>query len=390
MRVLIVGAGISGLSAALALEKIGIFPRIIEKYNTLRYEGTGIALPSNAVACLFSLGLKDDLLKHAHLVNNIIYALPNNEVLSTGSLNVPILNKYPFMALQRKSLISLLAINTKSKIEFNKTILHYKYNAFNNEAVVQFNDGENCVFDLIIAADGINSSLRKLSIPIVPDDLGLSTWRFIVNFKQKDPIYFFGKNSAFMIYPISNDQVYCYAHVLDLKKVCSSCKNTLAIMFSEYPSKVRWLINSVLQKDIIFGRLISVKNPILSFNNIAFIGDASHACSPMLQQGAASAFEDVLTLTQMLKICHDIKDALNHYQKIREPRIKWIKDHSDNPIKNMSSPITDEEYKTRNENIRAYGPININKWKILFSEEYQQIIDGYFNNFKPLYISSKL
>jgi 2-polyprenyl-6-methoxyphenol hydroxylase-like FAD-dependent oxidoreductase len=390
MRVLIVGAGISGLSAAIALEKIGIIPRIIEKYNALRYDGAGIALPSNAVACLFSLGLKDALLKQAHLVKNIIYALPNEEILSVGSLTVPVLNKYPFVALQRKALIDLLVKNIKSKIEFNKTIISFKQNTLNNESTITFNDKENCEFDLIIAADGINSSLRQLSIPIIPDDLGLSTWRFIANFKQKDPIYFFGKNSTFMIYPISDTQVYCYAHMLDLKKICSACKNALSIIFSEYPTKVRWLINSVTQKDIIFGRLISVKNPILCFNNIAFIGDSSHACSPMLQQGAAAAFEDVLTLTHLLKSYPNIKDVLNHYEKIRSPRIQWIKDHSDNPIKNMSSSITDEDYRIRNEHIKVYGPVNITNWKILLAEEYDQLIYNYFKSQKSPRITSKL
>jgi 2-polyprenyl-6-methoxyphenol hydroxylase-like FAD-dependent oxidoreductase len=377
MRVLIVGSGISGLSATLALEKMDIFPRIIEKSPVLRDEGTGIALPLNAVSCLFSLGLKNKILNISRVIKNIVYALPSGEILSNGSLSQDILNTYPFLALHRKDFIKLLSKEIASKIEFSKTIHNIQYDIDKNISEVTFNDGEIGTFDLIIAADGVHSTLRQKCNPMGCEDLGMSTWRFIANYSQEDPIYFLGKKSIFMIYPISNDKVYCYAHFFDPAKACLTSKKYLSTLFDEYTSKVHYLIHSITEKDIIFGRLISVKQPILAFNNIAFIGDAAHACSPMLQQGAASALEDSITFAHMLKAFNTIPDALNHYAIVREPRLNWIKIHSDIPIKNISSCLTDSQYENRNQYIRINGPTNIEKWKVLFSEENEFIIKNY-------------
>jgi len=379
MQILIVGAGISGLSMALALEKAGFTARIIEKYPNLRSEGAAIALPMNAVQMLFYLGLKENLMNLAHTIGSITYAIPNGEVLSTSSLLDHGLQNYPFVALRREDLIQLLAHAITTKIEFSKQIIKVETDDTEQKIIkIEFNDGEIEKFDLVIGADGISSKLRSsMTHADIKEDLGISTWRFIANFKETDPIYFFGKKSAFMIYPISKDKVYCYAHIADKSKINLSNKTHLSHIFSEYCAKVNWIIQSVRQEDIIFGRLESISKPIFKSGHIALIGDASHACSPMLQQGAAQSLEDAITLSLMLKKFNCIDEALDHYENIRRPRVEWVIENSDTPIKSISSYITDQDYEKRNKMIRENGPLNIQKWKILFANDYFDIVDNY-------------
>lgn len=384
MRILIVGAGISGLSMALALEKIGIKPEIIEKHPSLRYSGAGIALPMNAVELLFNLGLKEKLMEIAYVVKSITYALPDGEILSKESLLEEPLGRFPFIALHRKNLLNLLASSISTKIEFNTTIHDIRIDTLSKKiTTVKFNNGETATFDLIISADGLSSQLRtRLTKSRDKEDLGLSTWRFIANIKQDNPVYYFGKTSVFMIYPISYTQVYCYAHILNKSKINLSHKEHLSRCFGEYPAIVNWIIQSITQENIISGRLESITTPLFRSGNVAFIGDAAHACSPMLQQGAAKGLEDAITLSAMLKNFPNLDDALLHYEKLRRPRVEWITHNSDIPIKNISSSMTDSAYNERNTNIKRNGPVNIQKWKILFSESYLQTLDNYLDKVK--------
>jgi 2-polyprenyl-6-methoxyphenol hydroxylase-like FAD-dependent oxidoreductase len=386
MRILIIGAGIAGLSMALSLERVGIYAKIIEKNPQLNINGAGIALPMNAVSSLSYLGLNDTIMEHAKQVHKITYALPDGEVLSTGSLLESPLNHYPFVALDRKSLITLLSNSISSKIEFGKYLTELSFADKSQEiASVKFNDGESSTFDLVIGADGINSTTRMtITGKDEREDLGIAMWRFISNFKQEEPIYYFGKRSVFMIYPISSTQVYCYAHVADPIKNSVVKKDHLSALFGEYPALVNWLIRSAQQKDIIFGRMKGLSQPSFNYKNIVFIGDAAHACSPMLQQGAACAFEDAITLTRMIKAFPDLHTAITEYKNIRLPRINWIRENSNVPIKAMSSYINDHEYEKRNNNIRIHGPINILKWKTLFSENYFDLLDAHIERAKQL------
>jgi 2-polyprenyl-6-methoxyphenol hydroxylase-like FAD-dependent oxidoreductase len=114
--------------------------------------------------------------------------------------------------------------------------------------------------------------------------------------------------------------------------------------------------------------------------NIVFIGDASHGCSPLLQQGTAQALEDAVTLSIMLTKFNDINEILHHYENIRRPRAEWVIQNSDIPIKQISSYINDEDYKKRNQLIQENDPLNIQKWKILFMKKYFNLINNYINH----------
>jgi 2-polyprenyl-6-methoxyphenol hydroxylase-like FAD-dependent oxidoreductase len=274
------------------------------------------------------------------------------------------------VALHRKDLLTILADSIQSKIEFNKSVSDITFDHV-DIAKVTFSDNVTENFNLVIGADGINSTLRRtLTQPHSLEDLGISTWRFIANFQQADPIYYFGKQSAFMIYPISKTQAYCYAHTSDPTDKRLIKKEQLPLVFSDYTAKVNEIIDATPRDNIIFGRLTSVTKPIFSYHNIAFIGDAAHACSPMLQQGAALAFEDAITLSQIINKTKNIKKILSYYEAIREPRVTWVRENSDGPIKSMAFSQSDDEYNKRNQLIKTNGPINIQKWKVLFSKNY--------------------
>ena len=137
---------------------------------------------------------------------------------------------------------------------------------------------------------------------------------------------------------------------------------------AHYKGCAEQIFSQLDDTDIIAGRLKSVDNPYFSHGRIVFVGDASSACSPLLQQGAASAFEDVICLSNQLQKS-DIDEAILAYKQLRSKRVNWIHQTSDAPLakmKMMKSPIG---AFLRDTLIRLKGPINVQGWRKLAQQD---------------------
>ena len=184
-----------------------------------------------------------------------------------------------------------------------------------------------------------------------------------------------------MAYPIGKNEVYCYAQVVDpekkyyssqdyheiLKKIFHSYGGIAKILFEQLPAST----------NIIPGRMTSLKAVKFQQGKIAFIGDAAHGCTTMLQQGAASAFEDAITLYELLKQ-FSFPAAFEHYERFREPQVTWLRDASDIPMKKIIT-MTSELLEERNQQIRAQGPFNVIGWRQLLSKNFLNELNSYIS-----------
>lgn len=371
-EILIVGAGIIGLSLARQLQKLNIPYRLIEKRNAMPEEDMGIALPANAVRALRYMELGEKIEASAHRINKIICATEAGKILSTASLDEPPLNQDWFVALGRKKLHEILSADI-SNVQFGTTVEQIHF--IDNGVSVKFNHSskrEN--FSLIVGADGINSRIRRL---VFSDnhllDLNVTMWRWINDYDTSElqPTYLLGTRDVFIVYPISNNKVFCYAHVFDPDDMYSHLTHSSEVLhncFAQYGGIAKQLLN-VLPDDhnIISGRLRSFEHPLFGKDRIALIGDAAHACSFALQQGAASGFEDVIVLSELL---HEfsIPDAISYYERFRKERINWTLLASDAPMK-MLGNMDETAVAERNKRIRKNGPLNVQGWKTLFATD---------------------
>lgn len=369
-NVLIVGAGIAGLSLARQFRKLDIPYKIIEKRSDINIQGFGIALPANAVKALRYLGLGNEIDTIAHRVDKIIYAKSSGQLLSQSSLTeAPLIHDH-FVALTRGKLIRLLLQNFQDEIYFNTSVneivetaegVHIKFNS---------NSLPEETFSAVIGADGLNSSIRELAFGKIPLlDLGYTTWRWISKYsKNIDPIYMLDAQDSFMAYPIGDQQVYCYAHVVDPDQQWvqqQDPQQILKIKFAQYQGIAKELLQHLPNNlDIMAGRLQSVPYPFFAKDRIALVGDAGNACSPMLQQGAASAFEDVIALSELLH-CFPIQKAFKYYEAFRKERVIWIVESSDKPLKRFAKKQSFITLFLRDQFIKRKGPINVQGWKHL-------------------------
>lgn len=376
MKILIVGAGIAGLSIARLLEKQGIEYTLIEKKPAASTLGAGIALPFNALRALKEIGVYHEVMLSAHQVKQIRYTTAQGKLLGQADLTANPFHDDQFVALKRNKLQSALSHGIEEKIYYN-TELTSVINKITGVSVESNNADVTGEYDLVIAADGINSALRV-------QEYGKNTlyrhklpgWRFVIKKPkhQLQPTYMFGNSDLFMAYPLNEDELYCYAHIHEENSVhllSGDAKEDLKAIFSSYQEPAKSIVQSLDDVDIISGELKSVRQAYFYKNRLVFVGDAANACSPLLQQGAAAAFEDALCLVESLTegtIDAGIDAGLEKYKQARKARIQWIINYSDKPLASVKKMDKLIPRFVRNSLIWLLGPLNVYGWKKLASD----------------------
>lgn len=374
MNILISGAGVAGLALARTLKKQNIPFTLIEKKAQITPVGAGIALPANAISALRQLGLADAVLQKAHQVTDILYTKASGRILAQASLLEAPLNQDKFVALHRAQLCDVLFETLDHDIHFNTSIESMEQTA--DGVYVTFNDKALAgKYDAVIGADGLYSNVRTLALGEVEyDDLGITNWRWTCEYPTDDlqPTYMFGTKSVFLVYPIGPRSVYCYAQSYDPGSTLLKCDDyhqLLSELFGKFGGLALKMLQRLPSNDkIISGRLRSVPQPFFTNGRVAFIGDACSACSPMLQQGAACAFEDIVVLTRLLGK-YSIPEAFEKYENARKQRVSWIITASDGPIKKIAGKSSPLFIMMRNLLIRCKGPLNVLGWKKLLAED---------------------
>jgi len=388
--ILICGAGIAGLGLARLFSMNSIPYKIIEKATGITAEGAGIALPANAVHLIDYMGLGSIIRDSSHRVRTVTYVSPE-EHLSTASLEEAPLNQNYFLALPRAELHRILMSSLSDEVFFSTRI----NSVIEREdgVTVLLNQNGNLVeeeFGAIIGADGIHSTIRETVFPEhTTNDFGLTIWRWISDWNVgetiTEPFYMFDIDRVFMVYPISATEVYCYAHVVNSSDIKYTAENSIEAIKQLFAHCSHQIIRDMLVKltattSIIIGKMESVESPAFSKGRICLVGDACHACTPMLQQGAALAFEDAVILSNLLKN-FSIDDALKFYSELRFDKVTNIVRSSNAPIRQLSSPEVDIE--AIYENIRNNGPLNVQGWrKILSSESVFEELDKFVSSKK--------
>ncbi len=276
----------------------------------------------------------------------------------------------PFLALPHHDLHQILERKVRQvPVHRGCTIQQFQLDSRGVDVVL--NNGEKWHGDLLLACDGIHSQIRQTIYPdITLSDLGLFCWRFITEKPegiQTDPQLFFGRNSAFLIYPMINNRVYCYGHIADscTKSLPDDkAREELQSRFDGYYSPVRSVLTNLPPSiRLICGRMQVMPKSVWGGERALILGDAAHGCGPILQQGVAQGLEDASLLTEELNKTEDLNQALHSFIFRRSARVNWVGNYSNTKLKDLSST----EEISRNESLKQNGPIHTCGWKQLFA-----------------------
>lgn len=312
MKYSIIGAGIGGLTTALAFEKKGIDYQIFEKFTTLNKVGAGIWLSPNALQVLEYLNVVEEVKLKGNSIDRITIGHSDLSPISDNPQDF-IKDKFGYsaIAIHRAALQKLLLDKIpKEKIHLGKSFVSFN-NLKKDTVKVAFSDGAEIETDYLIGADGIHSKIRK---QLFPDSQlrysGQTCWRGVAHTelgKEFDNRVYelWGNQIRFGISRIAVGQYYWFAVALDKpnqKEDKVVVQEKLLQLFKEFHPVVNQLISATPTNTILRNDINDLK-PLKKWykNNICLIGDAGHATTPNMGQGGAQAIEDAYYLSHLLE-----------------------------------------------------------------------------------------
>jgi 2-polyprenyl-6-methoxyphenol hydroxylase-like FAD-dependent oxidoreductase len=331
-RILIVGGGIAGLALARALRQRGLSAEIVERAGREEQVGTGVFLPANGVRALRRLGLDAAVHRSARVI-------PRQRVLDhRGRLLVDVgLDEIwgavgPCVGLHRKDLHELLGDAAGAKIRWRTTLEAVDVDAAS--ARVRLSDGSLESYDMVVGADGVHSSVRRL----VFDGAGLRhvgqvSWRMVVAGGPAITTWtvMLARGRAFLVVPIGGNRLYCYADVNspDGREPPGDVFQRLGELFGEFHEPVPAILRRLSPAEPpYFSPIEEVTLPSWVKGRVVLIGDAAHATSPNMAQGAAMAMEDALVLADALASGQLVTASLAAFEARRRPRVRWVQEQT--------------------------------------------------------------
>jgi FAD-dependent urate hydroxylase len=332
MRVLVVGAGIAGLTFARSITAKGIFVDVVERVPQLGVVGAGIILQPNGMAMMGQLGLADKIMRSGSTITHMRHSR------GTEPLLLPLAKvwqgiEYPTVGIRRSDLQAILldgltANRPNIRIRYGTSVCNIR--SVEDGPVASFDDGiGNKTYDLVIGADGVNSRLRQqLFQNSHAEPAGLQWWRMIAkcpaDVGPREWISTDCSDGSFGIYPIGGNFVHSHVMFRGTNSPCKRGEET-AYLGHEVAS---WdpLIAAVIQNRCTMphiGAPMMVRPATWGLGLCVLIGDAAHAISPTLSQGGSLAMEDGFALASLLQHSDDIGTLLNRFASSRNSSVNW-------------------------------------------------------------------
>ncbi len=333
MKPLVIGGGIGGLTAAIALQQRGIEAHVYEAAPVLAPVGKGIGVPTNALLVLDRLGLADAVaargveIEHAEICDLHAGVLQIVDLEAArrqhGRGTVTILR-----AELQAALLEGLAPGT---LHAGKRLLSTEQHE--TGVAVQFEDGTTAAGDVLIGADGIHSRVREGVAPGTPTRYsGQTCFLGVARLRLPAPLNrtareVWGGAARFGFSPVSDDLVYWFAPLTQPPGDFSanSVPDELRRLYGLFPHPIPAIIAHTAADDIIRVDLHDL-TPLASWyrGRTVLLGDAAHAMTPNMGQGGAQAIEDAYVLAQSLAASASPEAAFAQYERIRRAKVQKI------------------------------------------------------------------
>ena len=335
-KILIVGGGIAGLALAIQLKKHGVPCEVtlIEQAPEFKNVGYGIALWGNGRNVLREIGIDQGAITKEG------YEIPWEAIETTSHKLLKVFFMEQFRKFGSTVVIPRYVLHKTLIEQLDPTVikLNTKISAVrnnSNEGVdVELSDGSTGHYDLLVAADGINSWTREYVFgPDFIKPCGYSFWSFWIpgNHASKGIVTMAGDGELLFSYPGKDRAVMLLARRRAPGQLDDSItrREHLLENFNEFGSIVTDNINLLSDDDpILFSDAKHVSMPSWYKGRVVLIGDAQHAISPLTGMGASLALEDACVLAQELSKQDDINDALRAFSARRTPRVSKFQNQS--------------------------------------------------------------
>jgi FAD-dependent urate hydroxylase len=339
LRILVVGAGIAGLSAARALRVAGFRPDVVEALPATTVPKAGIYLPGNASRAMRQLGLDAPLRPLGDLIFRQVFQDARGRELFELDVAAVWAGVGESRALSRADLHQVLLTGVGGEVRYDTPVRDLEI--VDGAAKVEFGNGSIAEYDLVVGADGRRSTVRAkvgLGGPAAPT--GQIVYRSVVSGGPtvNDWTSLLGRRTAFVVMPMGGRKLYCCADETAFHApIPADPRARMRELFGTFGGPVPDILDTIdtvqvaRTEEVVLERW--TRGPVL------LLGDAAHATAPSLAQGAGMAFEDAVVLAEVLRGSpEDIPAALRAFETRRRPRCRQVLDRTRERDRNHDVP----------------------------------------------------
>ena len=336
-KILIAGAGIGGLAAALALLKRGFDVEVYEQARELKEVGAGLQLSPNGNRALYELGIGEALrLMSCEATGKEVRLWSTGDtwkLFDLGAVSVEHYG-YPYFTVYRPDLLAVLAAGVRAlkadAIHLGAKVLGCSESG--EQVVLRLEHGE-ATGDALIGADGVHSNIRQALFGAdAPQFTGLMAWRGVIpmerlpeNMRRMVGTNWVGPGGHIVHYPLRGGHLMNFVGVreradwqVESWSVAGEVEECLAD-FAGWHDDVQAMIRAI-EVPYKWALMHRAPLPRWSVGRVSLLGDACHSTLPFLAQGAVMAIEDGFILARALEAHADVATALQRYEAARLAR----------------------------------------------------------------------
>ena len=341
LRVAIVGGGIGGLTAALALRARGLDAVVFEQATILREIGAGVSLHPNAARLLKRIGLDDQLQKIGSPIGGITLRTSQGDAITTPEgPATPAFSRDGGQGynVHRADFLNLLfAALPKGTVNLGHRCIRLRED--DGRVHLSFANGVSAEADVVLGADGIRSVVqREIGLQSRPTSEGIMAYRGLVPAERlgwagdlRDPALWLGSGRSFLLYPVAGGRLInmvAFVPTDTESEESWSAPGDLKALAAEYAGWARPVQDTINALDETFrwGIYDRAPLPYWSTGRVTLMGDAAHPMVPHVGQGAGQSIEDAITLAVLLEGCaaSEVAARLKSYETLRLGRTSRV------------------------------------------------------------------
>lgn len=318
-RAVVVGAGIGGLAAAIALDRIGMDVSVYEQAVELREVGAGLSIWPDALDVLDELGVGEAVRDLAPVEPDAKLYRSDGAVIASMTSTASRVGGGQPRVIHRAQLHELLRDAWGGPIGLGKRCSSVEVGQ--GRATVQFDEGSEAAADLVVGADGLRSRVREaLHGEASPRYAGYLAWRAVVAGAgwHLHPGETWGAGARFGRARLSENRIYWFATKTMPLDTPHDIRKTLSSTFAGWHQPIPQLLDATPDEDILENAIFDRPPlPVWGSGVVALLGDAAHPMTPNLGQGACQALLDASALARRIT-GDDIESCLRSYEAARK------------------------------------------------------------------------
>lgn len=360
-EVAIIGAGIGGLAAALALQRANCRVRVYEQSPTIGEVGAGLSVSPNGALGLHALGVFDEFREHAYAPDyQCVRHFRTGRILANVSRGDRLQQEYGerYYVIHRADLHSVLSAAVLGN-DSDAILTGHRFAELEQDAervYLQFENGQRAEADLLLGADGVRSPVRSQLFGAEEVRFtGFIAWRGLVPMDRVpiealDPPsqVFIGPGHMINRYPVRGGRLLnfvAFAERGGWEEEGWSIPAAVADLRAEFDGWHPWIttIIEAIPPEHLFKWALCARSPLMRWvkGNCALLGDAAHPLLPYLGQGAVMAIEDAVLLGRAMVAAADVPEVLARYEAARVGRARFVVERSTQQVPRFHSDDPD-------------------------------------------------